>query len=105
MVSQAMLEAFENSDPPIRYIVGVRMRRQREVSISVLGSRARWFESVPERSKAKDPAPLKVKEVWVEERRYIVCLNEEERRERYHHCGCDYPQCLSKCLSISYSLR
>jgi transposase len=84
MVSQATLEAFENSDPPVRYIVGVRMRRQKEVSISVLGSRARWFESVPERSKAKDPAPLKVKEVWVEDRRYVVCLNEEERRKDAH---------------------
>jgi transposase len=84
MVSQATLDAFENSDPPVRYIVGVRMRRQKEVSLSVLGSRARWFESVPERSKAKDPAPLKVKEVWVEERRYIVCLNEEERRKDAH---------------------
>jgi transposase len=50
----------------------------------VLGSRARWFESVPERSKAKDPAPLKVKEVWVEDRRYVVCLNEEERRKDAH---------------------
>src|ERR1700747_763465 len=34
MVSQATLEAFENSDPPVRYIVGVRMRRQKEGSIS-----------------------------------------------------------------------
>jgi transposase len=58
------------------------MRRQKEVNTSVLGSRARWFESVPERTNAKDPAPLKVKEVWVKERRYIVCLNEEERRKR-----------------------
>ena len=58
MVSQATLDAFENSDPPVRYIIGVRMRRQKEVSLSVLGSRARWFESVPQRSKAKDPAPL-----------------------------------------------
>ena len=81
MVSQATLEAFEKSDPPVRYIVGMRMRRQKEVNTSVLGSRARWFESVPERSNAKDPAPLKVKEVWVKERRYIVCLNEEERRK------------------------
>jgi len=32
----------------------------------------------------KDPAPLKVKEVWVKERRYIVCLNEEERRKDAH---------------------
>jgi hypothetical protein len=84
MVSQATLDAFENGDPPVRYIVGVRMRRQKEVSISVLGSRARWFESVPERSKAKEPAPLKVKEVWVEDRRYVVCLNEEERRKDAH---------------------
>jgi hypothetical protein len=49
-VSQATLEAFDNSDPPVRYIVGVRMRRQKEISLSVLGSRARWFESIPERS-------------------------------------------------------
>jgi hypothetical protein len=47
----------------------------------VLGSRARGFESVPERSNAKDPAPLTVKEVGVKERRYIVCLNEEEHRK------------------------
>jgi hypothetical protein len=71
-------------DPPVRYIVGVRMRRQKEVNTSVLGSRARWFESVPERSNAKDPAPLKVKEVWAKERRYIVCLNEEERHKDAH---------------------
>src|ERR1700751_1889644 len=55
MVSQATLEAFEKSDPPVRYIVGVRMRRQKEVNTSVLGSRARWFESVPERSNAMPP--------------------------------------------------
>jgi hypothetical protein len=84
MVSQATLEAFEQSDPPVRYILGVRMRRQKEVSTAVLGRRARWFESVPERSNAKDPAPLKVKEVWVRERRNIVCLNEEERRKDAH---------------------
>ena len=84
MVSQATLNAFESSDPPVRYIVGVRMRRQKKVSLSVLGSRRAWFESVPARSKAKDPAPLKIKEVWVEDRRYLVCLNEEERCKDAH---------------------
>ena len=84
MVSQTTLDAFAGSDPPVGYIVGVRMRRQKEVSISVLGSRGAWFESVPERGKAKDPAPLKIKEVWVEDRRYVVCLNEEERRKDAH---------------------
>jgi hypothetical protein len=66
------------------------MRRQKEVNTSVLGSRARWFESVPGRSHAKDPAPLKVKEVWVKERRYIVCLNEEERPKDAHEKGGDH---------------
>jgi hypothetical protein len=39
---------------------------------------------VPERTKPKDPAPLKLKEVWVDQRRYVVCLNEEERRKDAH---------------------
>jgi transposase len=84
MVSQKTLEALEGSDPPVGYIVGVRMRRQKEVNLSVLGSRKQWLESVPERSNAKDPAPLKIKEVWAENRRYVVCLNEEERRKDAH---------------------
>jgi transposase len=81
MMSQKTFEALEGSDPPVGYIIGVRMRRQKEVNLSVLGSRKQWMESVPERSNAKDPAPLKIKEVWVENRRYVVCLNEEERRK------------------------
>jgi Transposase DDE domain len=84
MVCQKTLEALEGSDPPVGYIIGVRMRRQKEVNLSVLGSKNLWFESVPERSNAKDPAPLKIKEVWVENRRYVVCLNEEERRKDAH---------------------
>jgi len=84
MVSQKTLEALEGSDPPVGYIIGVRMRRQKEVNLSVLGSRKRWQESVPERTNAKDSAPLKIKEVWVENRRYVVCLNEEERRKDAH---------------------
>jgi hypothetical protein len=74
MVSQATLAAFEDYKPPVGYIVGVRMRRQKEVSTDVLGHRGRWFESVPERTNPKEPAPLKLKEVWVEDRRYVVCL-------------------------------
>jgi hypothetical protein len=84
MVSQATLETFEWHEPPVGYIVGVRMRRQKEVSTEVLGHRGRWFESVPERTNPKDPAPLKFKEVWVDGRRYVVCLNEEERRKDAH---------------------
>jgi hypothetical protein len=81
MVSQATLEALGAMEPPVNYIVGVRMRRQKEVGEVVLKSRRRWMEVTPERQCSKDPAPLKVKEVEVEGRRYIVCLNEEERRK------------------------
>jgi hypothetical protein len=38
MVSQATLEAFEKSDPPVRYIVGVRMRRQKELTLRCLAA-------------------------------------------------------------------
>jgi hypothetical protein len=48
MVSQATLAAFEGSEPPVGYLVGVQMRRQKEVSLTVLGKRGRWFESVPQ---------------------------------------------------------
>jgi hypothetical protein len=84
MVSEATLEALGRMEPPVHYIVGVRMRRTREVGEIVLRSRARWQEVTPERQRAKDPAPLKVKEVEVEGRRYVVCLNEEERRKDAH---------------------
>src|SRR4030081_3970322 len=84
MVSQASLEAFEGNVPPVHYIVGVRMRRQKEVSLTVLSHRGRWHDSVSERKKSTDPAPLKFKEVWVETRHYVVCLNEEERRKDAH---------------------
>jgi hypothetical protein len=81
MVSERTLEAFSKMKPPVHYIVGVRMRRTKEVGEVVLKSRVPWQEVTPERQHAKDPAPLKVKEVTVQGRRYIVCLNEEERRK------------------------
>ncbi len=46
----------------------------------MLSHPGRYREVIPARSGSKDPAPLKVKEVKIEERRYVVCLNEEEKR-------------------------
>ncbi len=80
MISAENLAALESADPPVRYILGVRMRRQKEVSASMLSRRGLWQEIYPERVHSKDPAPLRVKEVRRGPRRYIVCLNEEERR-------------------------
>ena len=66
------------------YILGARMRSQKEVREDVLTDSAPFQEIVGERRKAKDPAPLKVKEVRVGESRYVVCLNEEEARKDRH---------------------
>ena len=47
MVSKATLEALAAMEPPVHYIVGVRMRRTREVGEIVLKSRAPWQEVTP----------------------------------------------------------
>jgi transposase len=60
------------------YILGARMRRQKEVREEVLTRAGRYEEVYGERKKPGDPPPLKVKEVWVENRRYIVCHNEDQ---------------------------
>lgn len=83
-VSAATLQALEAMDPPVHYVIGVRMRRSKEVGGVVLKSKEPWQEVTPERLGSKDPAPLKVKEVEVGGRRYVVCLNEEERRKDAH---------------------
>ena len=84
MISKQTLVALEQAAPPVPYILGARMRRQKEVADTVLTSRGAWQEVYPARTASKDPAPLQVREVCVEGRRYIVCLNEEERRKDAH---------------------
>lgn len=81
MISKKTLTELEEADPPVLYILGARMRRQKEVSENVLKSQGSWQEVHPERTSSRDAAPLKVREVIVKDRRYVVCLNEEERRK------------------------
>ena len=84
MISRKVLAELEAAQPPVRYILGARMHRQKEVSETVLRTDGPWQEVHPERTSSQDPAPLKVREVLVQGRRYIVCLNEEERRKDAH---------------------
>jgi hypothetical protein len=81
MISAKTMAALESEDMDCDYILGARMRSVKEVSERVLADRGRYEEITPERQTSKDPSPLKVKEVVVEGRRYIVCLNEEQRRK------------------------
>jgi len=66
------------------YILGARMRRVVEVRDDVLCRGGRYTEVFPAREHSGDPAPLEVKEVVVDDRRYIVCRNEEEARKDRH---------------------
>ena len=61
-----------------KYILGVRMRSSKEAKENVVARGGRYEEVYPQSVDPKDPSPLKVKEVWVEDRRYIVCRNEDE---------------------------
>jgi hypothetical protein len=81
MIRASTLQVLESQDLDCDYILGARMRSVKEVSERVLADRGRYQEITPERQTAKDPSPLKVKEVLVEDRRYVVCLNEEQRRK------------------------
>ena len=84
MVSQATIEELESPQRRWHYILGARMRNQKEVRQEVLSRGGRFREVHPTRVKRKDPSPLKVKEVVVKGRRYVVCLNEEEARKDAH---------------------
>lgn len=56
----------QDNEAPYRYVLGCRMRRQKEVNEEVL-ARAGRYHVVADN--------LEVKEVWVAGRRYIVCRN------------------------------
>lgn len=75
MVSAANLKAITAAG--YRYIVGMRMRRALEVRDEVL-SRAGRYRVVQHN--------LQVKEVWVDDRRFVVCVNperaEKDRQDR-----------------------
>jgi Transposase DDE domain len=76
MISQSTINDLEEQGWP--YILGARLRAQKEVREQVLADRGRFRVVHGPRQHSKDPAPLKVKEVWVGERRYVVCVNPEQ---------------------------
>ena len=79
MISSETIAELEKQEIP--YILGVRMRRVKEVRNEVLSRQGRFSEVYPEGVSAKDPSPLKVKEVTLNDRRYIVCYNSRQARK------------------------
>ncbi len=76
MISREVVGELEDTNRP--FILGARMRRQKEVSDIVLSDAGSYQEVFGPRETSDDPAPLRVKDVEVEKRRYVVCVNEEQ---------------------------
>lgn len=76
MVSQDTIADLEQPGWP--YILGARMRKLTEVREQVLADPGRFRVVRGPRQQSHDPAPWKVKQVRVEGRRYVVCINPEE---------------------------
>jgi transposase len=79
MISEETMNELDQRKIP--YILGARMRKVKEIREEVLPRGGRYREVHSEGRSSKDPAPLKVKEVWVDEHRYIVCLNVKQARK------------------------
>ena len=79
MISADTIEELESRHIP--YILGTRMRRVNEIKFDVLSRGGRYSEVYPEGLTSKDPAPLKVKEVIHNGKRYIVCMNTRQARK------------------------
>ena len=82
MISRATIEQIEVRG--WRYILGVRMRRTREANEEVLARAGRFEEVYAKSDDPKAPSPLKVKEVRIEDRRYVVCVNEDQATKDRH---------------------
>lgn len=79
MVSKKLMETLESPSFRINYIFGSRMRRQKEVREEVLGSEGK--EVTIARAGKTNPLLLKVKEVTVNGKRYVVCYNPEQAKK------------------------
>jgi transposase len=80
MISAENLTYLESQDA-ITYILGTRMRKDKEVRDTVLTCGGRYPEVHPLGCKSKNPSPLKVKGVRHMGRHDIVCLNERQATE------------------------
>ena len=81
MISRETIRQFQATHRDLRYLLGARLRSVKEIYDQVLRRGGRYHAVYGPKKKSKDPAPLKVKEVWVDDRRYIVCHNEDQAKK------------------------
>lgn len=84
MISKDTIEKLQAKERKVRFILGARLRNVKEIRDEVLSRGGRYHEVHGPREASKDPSPLKVKEVYVGDHRYIVCDNEEQAVKDRH---------------------
>jgi len=83
MISKDTIDALQEERRKLPYILGARMRKVKEIREIIAAQQdiKNYKEVYPESPLSKAPAPLKVKEVWQEDRRYILCYNSKQARK------------------------
>ena len=81
MISKETLDYLEEPLCKMSYILGARMKQVKEIKMDVLSRGGRYKEVYPEGVTSKEPSPLKVKQVYHNGARYIVCLNTRQARK------------------------
>ena len=81
MISKETIQELQKAHRDTRYIPGARLRAVKEIGEQVLGDKRRYRQVYGPKVHSKDPAPLKVKQVGIQDRRYIVCHNQDQARQ------------------------
>ena len=81
MISQETIAQLQADERQVHYILGARLRNVKEIYEAVLSRGGRYRVVHESRQKSTDPSPLKVKEVSVDDRRYVVCLNDKQAKK------------------------
>lgn len=81
MISQATIEELQSAERRVHYVLGARLRSVKEIREKVLSHPGRYREVHGPKEKSGDPAPLQVKNVRIDERRYVVCLNVDQAKK------------------------
>jgi hypothetical protein len=81
MISQHTIEQLQSRERGVNYILGARLRSVKEIREKVLSHPGRYRQVRGPKVKSDDPSPLQVKNVRIDERRYVICLNPDQAKK------------------------
>ena len=81
MISAQTIEQLQSQERCVNYILGARLRSVKEIREKVLSHPGRYRQVRGPKVKSDDPSPLQVKNVRIDERRYVVCLNPDQAKK------------------------